>query len=241
MMHASGCATTEATPATGAADAVIRTLRTAAEWRAASALYRDVFGYTAPEYALTPTLLAALTHNGGTVLGAFDDDRLVAFCYGFTGIHDGSVYHYSQATAVAPAAQGRHLGRTLKHAQADAARTMGVHEMRWAFDPYALRNAHFNLAVLGAVAFRFHADMYDTGSSDRLIARWRLDDDAPAAHGIPTDEIVVAAGRTHVSPGARDRVRSALTERFAAGMVLTDVTRRGADAVAYRFQTESAA
>jgi predicted GNAT superfamily acetyltransferase len=143
--------------------------------REASALYRAAFDYNDVDSALSPRMLRGLLANGGTAVGAVDDTgRLLGFSYGFTGTDGDIVYHYSQATAVAPDAQGRGLGRLLKQAQADAAREHGATSMRWAFDPCNTRNGHFNLDVLGARGRWFSSDFYDEPDTDRMIAEWSL-------------------------------------------------------------------
>ena len=154
----------------------IVTLDTLPLQRAAGELYRDVFGYAPTAQALSPRLLMGLLENGGSALGAIDDDdRLLGFCYGFVGIENGRAHHYSQAAVVADAAQGMGLGRSLKLAQAAVARRTGVDRMRWAYDPYNVRNAHFNLAVLGAAGIRFIPDFYDEPGTDRVIVEWEFD------------------------------------------------------------------
>src|SRR5690349_17654540 len=113
-------------------DVVVRELDGIAEWVAAGALYREVFGYTEPGWGLNPRLLAALRENGGSVIGALTGDgELVGFCYGFTGAEAGEVYHYSQAALVKAGVQGAGIGRSLKYAQAAVARLTGVRTMRW--------------------------------------------------------------------------------------------------------------
>ncbi|MEU4770768.1 GNAT family N-acetyltransferase [Micromonospora sp. NPDC023644] len=227
---------------------VARDLAGLAEWTAASALYRAVFGYEGPEHAVSPRLLAALRENAGTAVGAFDEDgSLVGFCYGFTGVEHGELYHYSQAAVVDARAQGRGVGRLLKHAQADAARRAGAHTMRWTFDPYALRNAHFNLNVLGAVGIRFLPDFYDDGGSDRVLVRWDLDragDASPtpapapghAAVDSPADDRTAAPG-----PDDRARLRRELAGRFAAGGRLVGVRRADTPGrVSYLFERDEA-
>ena len=52
--------------------------------------------------------------------------------------------------------------------------------MEWTFDPLELKNAHFNLVRLGAVARRYIPDRYGVTESplhaglptDRLVAEW---------------------------------------------------------------------
>lgn len=158
----------------------MRSLRGREEREAAVALYRRTFGLSDSDPAMAPKLVAALQHNGGSAVGAFTAaGELVGFAYGFVGVGDGAVYHYSQAAVVAPSQQGRGIGRSLKFAQAELAARSGVRTMRWAYDPLLARNAHFNLDVLGARGRWFHRDYYDYtdsgGRSDRVVVEWDLD------------------------------------------------------------------
>ncbi len=162
-----------------------RTLVAAEERDAAARLYRQVFGLADTDAAMTPKLLAALQHHGGSAVGAFDgDDELIGFAYGFVGLDDHGAYHHSQAAVVAPAHQGRGIGRELKLAQAEVARSTGVGSMRWAYDPMHARNAHFNLDVLGATGRWFHRDYYgmndELGRTDRVLVEWPVQGQEPA-------------------------------------------------------------
>lgn len=155
---------------------VVRPLDAFVEQRAAAELYRSVFGYADHTFAVSPRLLRGLLDNGGSALGAFDaEDRLLGFCYGFTAVEKGRLYHYSQATVVAPEAQGAGIGGRLKRAQAETARSLGAATMRWTFDPVLARNAHFNLHSLGAVGVRFLPRFYDEPDTDRMLVEWPLD------------------------------------------------------------------
>ena len=151
----------------------------------AAQLYRGVFGYTDPAHGVNPRLLSALAANGGSVVGVLTPEgHVVAFAYGFPGVDDeGHQYHYSQAAVVAPAAQGRGLGRRLKREQARIALAHGARQMRWAYDPAVARNAHFNLDVLGARARWFHPDFYGP-ETDRLVVEWDLTDATPLTAGV---------------------------------------------------------
>lgn len=162
---------------------VTRSLHGRLEREAAVALYRETFGLADTDPAMTPKLLAALQHNGGSAVGAFDSaGQLVGFAYGFLGADTTTgtavPYHYSQAAVVAHSQQGRGIGRRLKVAQADIARATGARTMRWAYDPVLARNAHFNLDVLGARGRWFHRDYYDqydaAGRTDRVVVEWEL-------------------------------------------------------------------
>lgn len=227
-----------------------RPLATTAERLAAVRLYRLVFGLPGDDPAFTPKLLAALQHEGGSAVGAFDEGgRLVGFAYGFVGIDAGVPYHYSQAAAVDPAAQGRGVGRQLKHAQAEIALRTGVRTMRWAYDPLQARNAHFNLDVLGAVGRWFRRDLYDmedhNGRTDRVVVEWALDARTPAAvpplpRAVPdwgecradgdVDWLAVPVDgaelrRTGRAVEVRDRVADELTRLLGAGRVLRSCRR----------------
>ena len=106
--------------------------------------------------------------NGGSVVGVLDeDDRLVAFAYGFCGTDRRGFYHYSQSAVVAADQQGHGLGRLLKHTQREVALSHGMTRMRWTYDPFQIRNAHFNLDVLGARGRWFTPDMYGPGADRR--------------------------------------------------------------------------
>ncbi|RZU03634.1 hypothetical protein EV645_7667 [Kribbella rubisoli] len=165
-------------------------LTTASRFAEASELYRAVFGYLDPAYGLNPRLLGALASNGGSVVGILDgSDKLVAFAYGFCGTDRRGFYHYSQSAVVAADQQGHGLGRMLKHAQREVALSHGMSRMRWTYDPMQLRNAHFNLDVLGARGRWFAPDMYGPGT-DRVIVEWDLTREQPAIPSALTELVL---------------------------------------------------
>jgi len=180
-VHHSSSAVPEAPPEPAV---VVRPLDHAAEMRRAVELYRKVLGLLPTDPAVSPRLLSALRRNGGSVIGAFDGDRLVGFAYGFVGKDavTGDVYHYSQAAVVDTAYQGKGVGRALKLGQRAYVLDTGVTTMRWSYDPVRASNGHFNLDVLGARARWFVRNLYgvedmgrDLGHpSDRLIVEWDL-------------------------------------------------------------------
>jgi predicted GNAT superfamily acetyltransferase len=168
------------------------TLTTTSRFAEASELYREVFGYLDPAYGLNPRLLGALASNGGSVVGILDEsDRLVAFAYGFCGTDRRGFYHYSQSAVVAAGQQGRGLGRMLKHAQKEVALSHGMSRMRWTYDPAQIRNAHFNLDVLGARGRWFAPDMYGPGT-DRVVVEWDLTREHSATPEVLTELVVPA-------------------------------------------------
>jgi predicted GNAT superfamily acetyltransferase len=70
----------------------------------------------------------------------------------------------------------------LKLAQREDAMTRGLDLIEWTFDPLQLKNAHFNIARLGAIVRRYIPNLYGRTSSplhaglptDRLVAEWRV-------------------------------------------------------------------
>lgn len=145
-----------------------------AELDEASALYRRVFGYVDAQNALNPRLLLSMLRHGGIALGVRDEQqRLVAFAYGWTGLEQGRPFHYSQAVVVNEAWRSRGLGRRIKLAQRERALARGLSTMRWSFDPRRAANAYFNLDVLGAVGQEVVPDMFGPGEH-RMVVAWDL-------------------------------------------------------------------
>jgi predicted GNAT superfamily acetyltransferase len=84
--------------------------------------------------------------------------------------------------AVLPEYRNAGIGRRLKLAQRDDASARGFELMEWTFDPLEIRNAHLNIARLGAISRRYQPDFYGPSTSplqgglptDRLYAEWWL-------------------------------------------------------------------
>ncbi len=125
-------------------------------------------------------LLRALADNGGLVLGAFLDSRLVGVSYGWP-VYDE--YFYSHATGVASNVKYKGVGFELKAAQ--RARVLEKYRLgkaMWTFDPLQGLNSVFNLAKLGAIARIYLLDYYgeirdsiNIGlGTDRVKIEWYL-------------------------------------------------------------------
>ena len=104
------------------------------------------------------------------------------------GYRDGKPYLHSHMLAVLPEYRNAGLGRRLKLAQRDDALARGFDLMEWTFDPLEIKNAHLNIARLGAIVRRYQPDFYGPSSSplqgglptDRLYAEWWLRSDRVA-------------------------------------------------------------
>ena len=207
-------------------------LTTPARYAEAAALYREVFGYQDPEYGLNPRLLGALASNGGSVVGVLDEsDRLVAFAYGFCGTDRRGFYHYSQSAVVAADHQGQGLGRMLKYTQREVALSHGMSRMRWTYDPFEIRNAHFNLDVLGARGRWYAPDMYGPGV-DRVVVEWDLTREPGAEPGRETTRLVVPA---ELTDQVRRDIRAGFQGLLGKGLVAKSCTRLPDGNAAYCF------
>lgn len=144
-------------------------------------LQMAVWGYSDGD-VIPRRMFVVAQRIGGQVLGAFDGERLVGFAMGLPGYREGAAYLHSHMLAVLPEYRNAGLGRRLKMAQREAAMAQGFDLMEWTFDPLEIKNAHLNLARLGAIARRYQPDFYGPSSSplqgglptDRLYAEWWL-------------------------------------------------------------------
>lgn len=142
---------------------------------------KDVWGMADTD-TLPLTLAIACKAAGNIFIGAFDQEKLVGFAFGFLGRENGRITIHSHMLAVLDAYRHLDLGSRLKQAQRERAMAMGVHEMTWTFDPLQSRNAHFNFSKLGVVSDTYKVDFYGPETSsvlhqngtDRLWVRWML-------------------------------------------------------------------
>lgn len=177
----------------------LRELDRIEELQAASRLFDRVWGRDADAGSIIATeLLRAMEHAGCQVTGAFAaDDELVGATAAFLGWDGRQPHLHSHITGVAPAHQGRGIGRTLKHHQRYWALQHGITRVRWTYDPLVRRNAVLNLVHLGARATRFEEDLYGPMAdarnrglpTDRLLVDWELTERRvrAAAQGRPAE------------------------------------------------------
>lgn len=134
---------------------------------------------------LVPAAILKISQKmGGVAAGAFaDDDKMLGFVYGISGIRNGEPAHWSHMLAVRTELRDRSIGTQLKHYQRDSILKLGITKMYWTFDPLVARNAHFNLNVLGISIKEYVPDMYgdqgcgtmdDVIGTDRFVVQWDL-------------------------------------------------------------------
>ena len=163
----------------------IRILEEPEEMSAVEQLQREV--WPGSETDIVPAhLLITAVHNGGVVLGAFDEDKLVGFVFGFPGIEstpDGPrPKHCSHMAGVLASHRDRGLGFALKRAQWQMVRHQGLDHMTWTYDLLLSRNAYLNISRLGAVCSTYRRSEYgemrdglNAGlPSDRFQVDWWL-------------------------------------------------------------------
>lgn len=161
----------------------VRRLTQVAEFAEAVALQKTIWAFD--DIDLLPVRLFVVAEKvGGQSLGAFDGNKMVAFCLAIPGLKPSGGRHYlhSHMLGVLDGYRDLGLGRKLKLAQREDALARGINLIEWTFDPLELKNAFFNIERLGAVVRRFVFNQYGTTSStlqaglptDRCIAEWHV-------------------------------------------------------------------
>jgi predicted GNAT superfamily acetyltransferase len=202
--------------------------------------------------AVPSDLFVVAHHIGGQVLGAFHGSRMVGFTLALAGARGGDPFLHSHMTAVLPDCRDSGIGRRLKLFQRQEALKRGIRLVEWTFDPLELKNAHFNLVRLGAVARRFIPNCYGITASplhsglptDRLVAEWWLDServrrivagDPLAVRGsverlpLPSDIGEIKSRDPAAAATIQTGIRGQFIRAFAGGMVATATEARGAN------------
>ena len=161
----------------------MRVLHTMEEFAVVVELQQKIWGM-AKQDTVSPYIMNAMCHNGGSVIAAEIDGQMVGFCLGFAGKRDAKVLLWSHMAGVLPEYQGQNIGFLVKQQQRVWAMENGYDTISWTFDPLQRGNANFNLRHLGAIANTYHVNLYGAMTdeinigldSDRLEATWHLHD-----------------------------------------------------------------
>jgi len=207
-------------------DWTIHLLETPAELAAVETLQSVV--WPGPDIEIVPKdIMLAAVHNGGLAIGALVEQTLVGAVFGFPGFYptpDGPrLKHCSHLLAVLPDWRNKGVGFALKRAQWQMVRKQGIDRITWTYEPLLSRNAHLNIARLGAVCNTYlreaYGDMHDelnTGlPSDRFQVDWWLNTHRVERHlsrrarppGCLTDCQAAGAALIVARPGPRFRLR----------------------------------
>ena len=231
----------------------IAPVKTLADFEQAVEVQLAVWGYS--DNDLVPKRVFIVAERiGGQVLGAFDGEALVGFAMALPGYRDGKPYLHSHMLAVLPEYRNAGLGRRLKLAQRDDALARGFELMEWTFDPLEIKNAHLNIARLGAIARRYMRNIYGPSTSplqgglptDRLVVEWWLKSERvqralgeeTTEQATATDEVVERIDvpcivhdwkrdpqRRTLAESLQTRNRLILESAFARGLAITGYER----------------
>jgi predicted GNAT superfamily acetyltransferase len=226
----------------------IAPLREHAEFDRCVEIQDTVWSYEPSARMSQKTFLLA-TQIGGQVLGAFDGETMVGYAMSLPGVRNGHAYLHSHHLAVLPEWRNAGVGRRLKLAQRGDALARGFALIEWTFDPLEIRNAHLNIARLGAIARRYRRDFYGPSTSplhgglptDRLVAEWWLKSDRvertlrgeqPQMEIVEHVDVPSAISEWKASPAKRDDARkvqeanaTALEAAFAHGLAVLGYKR----------------
>lgn len=162
---------------------IIKLIETPEEMNAIEALQREVWQGSETDVVPAHVFIAAI-HNGGLLLGAYLNEQLVGFVFGFPGLYstpDGPrAKHCSHMMGILPAHRDSGVGFALKRAQWQMVRHQGLDHITWTYDPLLSRNAYLNITKLGAVCNTYrrseYGDMRDGLNaglpSDRFQVDW---------------------------------------------------------------------
>ena len=162
---------------------VIKILETPEEMTAVEELQRAVWHGSETDVVPAHVFITAV-HNGGLVAGAYIENQLIGFVFGFPGLDstpDGPrPKHCSHMMGIHPNYRDSGVGYALKRAQWQMIRHQGLDHITWTYDPLLSRNAYLNLAKLGAVCNTYrrseYGDMRDGLNaglpSDRFQVDW---------------------------------------------------------------------
>ena len=185
-------------------------------------------------------ILLAAVHHGGLLVGAYQQEAannpatLIGFVFGFLGTYptpDGPrLMHISQMLGVHPDHRGGNVGFALKRAQWQMVRHQGLDRIIWTYDPLFSRNAHLNIAKLGAVCNTYLPNYYgEMGDglniglkSDRFKVDWWVN----------SSRVVRRLGR-------RKRRQLDMAHYISAGAAILNPTRIEDDGWAYPQSVDS--
>jgi chorismate synthase len=167
---------------TEATSIVIRDIESVMEMHQVEALEKEIWGCEDLDI-LPATMLSASREVGGVLLGAYHDNTLVGFVYGFPGLEDGEITHHSHMLAVKPSLRNLNLGYRLKLAQRDRILAQNIRRITWTFDPLQSLNAYLNFSKLGVVSDKYRINFYGESTTsflhqfgtDRLWVSWLIE------------------------------------------------------------------
>lgn len=145
--------------------------------------------------------------NGGILLGAFDEQKMVGFLYSFAGFNEESVYLCSHMLGILPEYRKSGLGVDMKLKQAELAIQKGYKMITWTFDPLESKNAYLNLHKLGARGATYKENYYGNLNdklnqglpTDRIHIEWDIDKQTSRkGHVFHENKVLLTAGKAGI-------------------------------------------
>lgn len=120
--------------------------------------------------------------HGGIMVGAYDEEQLIGFSYGFAAFKNGKTYLCSHMLGIDDNYRSQQIGERLKFTQRKIAIERGYDLMVWTFDPLETRNGYLNLTKLNGICDTYvencYGEMQDDFNkglpSDRFEVHWHL-------------------------------------------------------------------
>jgi predicted GNAT superfamily acetyltransferase len=160
----------------------IRLVEEPADYWAVEDISKAAWGLEDYREVIPAHLMITFQQNGGLLLGAWLDGKLVGFSVGFIGLTaDGQVKFCSEQLGVLPEYQSLNIGHQMKLAQRDHMLARGIGHITWTYDPLETKNGNLNLHKLGAVCNTYFVNLYGTAAginaglpTDRFQVDWWL-------------------------------------------------------------------
>jgi len=159
----------------------VRPISSLPDLRRCHEIQRATWGYS--DLMVFPyTILISAQHNGGVLLGAYVNDELVGFVFGYLGMAKAKLYLFSQRMGVLPEYQNMGLGYRMKIAQREQMLRQGIDIIVWTYDPLEGKNSTLNIEKLGGIVRYYARDIFgfvqnplQTGlATDRFLLEWHL-------------------------------------------------------------------
>ncbi len=226
---------------------ILRELSGVAELKQAEVFQNEVWGED--DKPDNSDIMLAIQHEGGLVAGAFYEDRMLGFMFGFPSATLG--VQHSHRLAVHTDARGLGLGMNLKWYQRDWCLKRDITLIRWTYDPLRAINAGLNISRLGATSSTYYTDYYGAMEgineglpSDRILAEWQLNSPEVIQRtegfiakesdieglllriNIPSDYETLIASDMQKAMTERLRVRKEMQEAFSKGFKVTGYNKQ---------------
>ncbi len=222
---------------------LVRHAETSKDLQTCVELQQVVWGYSAID-TVPDQIFVVARKTGGQVLLARDGDEPVGFALAFMALREGFAYLHSHMVGVLKSHRDRGVGRALKLEQRNDAIARKIALIEWTFDPLQLKNAHFNIARLGAIVRRYIPNLYGRTTSplhaglptDRLVAEWwvrsarvrnitverpRYNSSKTERISVPTDIGKLCQSQPEIAEKTQSDIRARFEELFAKGYAAT--------------------